>query len=131
MHASSFNIHTEHSRDDKSRILIKALIRMTERLRLSRQELAAILGLSESSLSRLFTKPRTFLDPDSKEGQFVILLLRFYRSLDTLFGGNENQCQLWLRSENKHLRGNPILLIQSIEGLVMAVQYLDAMRGKN
>lgn len=115
---------------DKKRVLTKALIRMVEQLQLSRQELSHILGPSESTLSRLFANT-IYLDPASKEGQLAILLLRFYRSLDTLFGGNAKQCQLWLRSENKHLQGIPIALIQTIEGLVLAVQYLDAMRGKN
>ncbi len=116
--------------EDKKRVLTKALIRMVERLQLSRQELSHILGPSESTLSRLFAHS-IYLDPGSKEGQLAILLIRFYRNLDTLFGGNVKQCQLWLRSENKHLQGVPIVLIQTIEGLVLAVQYLDAMRGKN
>lgn len=120
----------EHTSDDKKRILTKALIRMTERLGLNRQELSAIIGPSESSLSRIFTKSN-YIDPTSKEGQLVILLLRLYRSLDALFGGNAKQCQLWLRSENKHLNGKPINLLQSIEGLILTIQYLDAMRGKS
>jgi len=118
------------SHEEKKRVLTKALIRMVERLQLSRQELSVILGPSESTLSRLFANT-IYMDPDSKEGQLAILLLRFYRSLDTLFGGNVQQCQLWLRSENKHLQGVPVVLIQTIEGLVLAVQYLDAMRGQN
>ena|SRR3990167_1985042 len=122
--------HKEHTLENKKIILTKALIRMAERFNLSRQELSAILGPSESSLSRLFSK-RVYIDPSSKEGQLAILLIRLYQNLDTLFGGNEKQCQLWLRNENKHLNGKPILLVQSIEGLVFAVQYLDAMRGKN
>jgi len=131
MHAQSLKIDKEHSEENKKRILTNALIRMAERLNLSRQELSIILGPSESSLSRLFNKSNNYIDPSAKEGQLTLLLLRLYRSLDTLFGGNEKQCQLWLRSENKHLKAIPIVLIQSIEGLVLAVQYLDAMRGKN
>ncbi len=131
MHASRVKNHKEPSNDDKKRILTKALIRMAERLSISRQELSAIIGPSESSLSRLFNKTNAYIDPASKEGQLAILLLRVYRSLDALFGGNANQCQLWLRSENKDLNGKPIIRIQSIEGLILTIQYLDAMRGKN
>lgn len=122
--------HQETAVKHKKLVLTKALLRMAERFNLSRQELSAILGLSEASLSRLFSKG-TYIDPFSKEGQLAILLIRLYRSLDILFGGNAQQCQLWLRSENQHLHGKPILLIQSIEALVSVVQYLDAMRGKN
>ena len=117
--------------DDKKRVLTKAFIRMAQHLEFKRQELAAIIGRSEPSLSRVFTKTNFYLDPASKEGQLAILLLRLYRSLDTLFGGNAKQCQTWLRSENKHLHAAPIQLIQTVEGLVLVVQYLDAMRGKN
>lgn len=131
MRAQPLKAHKEYTAEDKKRVLTKALIRMAEQFNLSRQELSAILGPSESSLSRIFSKPNVYIDPASKEGQLAIILLRLYRSLNTLFGGNEKQCQLWLRSENKHLNGKPILLIKSIEGLVLAVQYLDAIRGKN
>lgn len=117
--------------DEQKKILTKAVIRLTDYLKLSRQELSAIIGPSEASLSRIFTKPDCYLDPASKEGQLSLLLLRLYRSLDALFGGNAQQCQLWLRSDNHHLNGTPIKLMQSIEGLVCVTQYLDAMRGKN
>jgi len=117
--------------DAQKKVLTKALIRLTERLALSRHELSTIIGPSESSLSRLFTKTNHYLDPHSKEGQLAILLLRLFRSLDVLLGGNAKQCQLWLRSENTHLGDKPIKLIQSIEGLILTIQYLDAMRGKN
>lgn len=127
MHASPFN--KQAAEYEKSQVLTKALIRMAEHLSLSRQELSAIIGYSESTLSRLFASQNK-IDPSSKEGQLAILLIRLFRSLDTLFGGNAKQCQLWLRSENTHLDAVPIQLIQSIEGLILTLQYLDAMRGK-
>lgn len=123
--------HKEIAPDAQKKVLTKALIRLAERLALSRQELSAIIGPSEASLSRLFTKPNHYLDPSSKEGQLAILLLRLFRSLDALLGGNAEQCQLWLRSENTHLGDQPINLMQSIEGLILTIQYLDALRGKN
>lgn len=130
MRAQNVKHHKAPSVEDKKRILTKALINASTLLKLSRQELSAILGPSEPSLSRIFTKTN-LIDPDSKEGQLGLLLLRLYRNLDILFGGNEKQYQLWLRSENKHLGDKPVLLMQTIEGLVLTVQYLDAMCGKN
>lgn len=115
---------------DKNQVLTKAFIRMQAYLALSRHELSNIVGPSEATLSRLFAH-KAMLDIHSKEGQLAVLLLRLYRSLDTLFGGNQNQCQLWLRSENRYLKGKPIDVIQSIAGLIYTIQYLDAMRGKN
>lgn len=123
-------IDKEPSPDQKRRVLTKAFMRMAEQLDLSRQELSRVLGKSPASLSRLYNQS-AYIDPETTEGQIVMLLLRLYRSLDTLFGGNVQQCQVWLRSHNKHLNGIPVQLIESVEGLVLTVQYLDAMRGKN
>jgi hypothetical protein len=115
---------------DKNQVLTKAFIRMQLYLELTRHELSSIVGPSEATLSRLFAN-KAVLDIQSKEGQLAVLLLRLYRSLDTLFGGNQKQCQLWLRSNNRYLKGKPIEVIQSISGLIYTIQYLDAMRGKN
>lgn len=123
---------------NKAAVLTKAIQQLAVELDLSRQELSLILGRSEATFSRLFKndpkleygKPK-YLDPSSKEGQLAILLLRLYRNLDVLFGGNAKQSQLWLRSDNMHLEKKPIDLIKSIEGLVTVVQYLDSIRGKS
>jgi len=122
--------HAKTDSTEKKHILSKALIRLADQLALSRKELSTILGLSESSLSRLYDGKRT-IDPQTKEGELAILLLRLYRSLDTLFGGNSTQCQLWLRSHNLHLGLKPIKLIETIQGLTLTLAYLDVMRGKN
>jgi hypothetical protein len=125
--------HTTEALNEKN-VLKKALYRAAEKLEITRQELSAIVGPSESSLSRIFNSTKSkqnYIEPSSKEGQLAILLLRLYRNLEVLFGGNEKQCQLWLRSENLHLGAVPIDLIKSIEGLIQTIQYLDAIRGKN
>lgn len=116
--------------EQRKRVLTKAVIKLAGLLELSRLELSSIIGLSEPTLCRMFTKPDYFIDPESKEGQLSLLLLRMYRSLDTLLGGNAGQCQIWLRSNNSHLNAVPVTLLQSIEGLIKVIQYLDAMRGK-
>lgn len=128
MHAS--RLKNQPSLDDKKRVLTKAIIRLSERLEINRRELCAIIGTSESSLSRIFNHTG-YIDPVSNEGRLAILLLRLYKAVDGLFGGNVYQSQTWLRSENKSFHGKPIDLIQSIDGLMNVIQYLDAMRGKN
>jgi hypothetical protein len=122
---------------NKAIILTKAIRKLAIELDLTQQELSLIIGRSKSTFSRLFndtnikSEKQKFLMPFSKEGQLAILLLRLYRNLDVLFGGNQKHCQLWLRSENEHLETKPIELIKSVEGLVTVVQYLDAIKGKN
>jgi transcriptional regulator with XRE-family HTH domain len=113
----------------EAQVLSKAFIRSSIDLDLTRQELCAITGMSEASLSRFFNG-KSFLDPQSKEGEIAILFLRVYRSLDALFGHNTKQAKLWLRGYNFHLKGIPADLIKTIYGLTEVTVYLDAMRGK-
>ena len=131
MHAAHVPPRKNSTNEEKKRVLRKALIRLTEHLSLSRKELSNIIGPSEPSLSRLFNKQDYYIDPHSKEGELAVLLIRLYRSLDVLFGGNTEQCRQWMKSDNAHLGMEPIKLIQSIPGLIHTVEYLDAMRGKN
>lgn len=113
---------------DPSLVLTKATLRAADFLGLSQAETAQILGASPSSLSRVARGTR-LLRPDTKEGELALLFLRVFRSLDSLFGGNEDQCRRWLRADNHHLAGVPADLLTSVEGLVRVAQYLDAMRG--
>jgi transcriptional regulator with XRE-family HTH domain len=108
-------------------VLTRAVLRAAERLGLSQRELAAVVGVSPSTLSRL---PRRPLDPRSKEGELAILFVRLYRSLDALLGGDTEKARRWLHSDNHHLGGTPAELVRSVTGLVHVIQYLDAMRGK-
>lgn len=87
-----------------------------------------ILGTSDASVSRL-SRGRG-IDPASKEGELALLLLRLFRSLDALVGGNEAQARAWLTGENEHLNAVPRERVHSVEGLVDVVRYLDAMRGR-
>jgi hypothetical protein len=109
-------------------VLATALLAAAERLGLRGRELAAVIGTSEATISRLRFARR--LDPKSKEGELALLLLRAYRSLDALVGGDDEKARLWLRAENVHLDGVPAERIRTVEGLVDVVQYLDAMRGQ-
>jgi len=108
-------------------VLTKALLRAAELMELSSANLARILGVSEASVSRLVSGSRT-VDPDSKEGELALLLVRVYRSLDALVGTDAGQRKAWLHSPNRALNGRPVELIQRADGLVSVVNYLDAMR---
>ena len=107
-------------------VLTKATERAADFLGFSGRELAAVLGVSASSLSRIATGRRT-IDPASKEGELALLFLRVFRSLDALLGGDSEKCRLWLRAYNDHLSGVPAELIQTAQGLVRATDYLDAL----
>jgi hypothetical protein len=109
-------------------VLTKAVLAAGARLGLRSRELAAIIGASEASVSRL-QRGRT-IDPAGKEGELALLFLRMYRSLDALFGGEEAQARAWLHADNRHVGGVPAERVTTVQGLVDVVQYLDAMRGR-
>jgi uncharacterized protein (DUF2384 family) len=107
-------------------VLGAALLAAAERLGLRGRELAAVIGTSEASISRLRFSRR--LDPECKEGELALLLVRVYRSQDALVGTDAAQRKAWLESPNRALNGRPIDLLQRTDGLVHVVAYLDAMR---
>jgi hypothetical protein len=117
------------ARPGEAAVLTKALVRAAQHLGLTQRELGEVVGLSASSVSRLFGG-KFALDPATKEGELALLFLRIFRSLDALVGGSAEAARSWLRSENHHLAGIPLERIKSIQGLVDVVAYLDAMRGK-
>jgi transcriptional regulator with XRE-family HTH domain len=112
---------------DAGRVLTGAVLRTAGFLGLSRVALARLLGVSEAGVSRLASGAR-LIDPDSKEGELALLLVRLYRSLDALVGNDAEQRLRWLGGFNRALNGKPVELIERAEGLAGVVAYLDGMR---
>ncbi|KPF66802.1 XRE family transcriptional regulator [beta proteobacterium AAP99] len=112
---------------DAAQVLGKATARAAQLLGLSGAALARTLGTSEATISRLMRGERG-LDPQSKEGELALLLVRLYRSLDALVGNEDERRIDWMRSHNSALNGTPRELILSAQGLVMTLAYVDAMR---
>ncbi|SNT08582.1 Protein of unknown function [Noviherbaspirillum humi] len=112
---------------EQAAVLSKAVTRAADRLALSRTLLARILGVSASTITRLYAGEYR-LDSTRKEWEFALLFVRVFRSLDSIVG-NETSARQWLESNNRGLNGRPIDLIANTEGLVRVTQYLDAHRG--
>ncbi|WP_230969006.1 antitoxin Xre/MbcA/ParS toxin-binding domain-containing protein [Nitrogeniibacter aestuarii] len=108
-------------------VLSKAVTRAAERMSLTRTLLGKVLGLSPATVTRLYGGTYQ-LEPNRKEWEFAVLLVRAFRSLDSIVG-EESTARKWLASDNRALGGRPIDLMTSTEGLVRVVQYLDASRG--
>ncbi|QID18204.1 DUF2384 domain-containing protein [Nitrogeniibacter mangrovi] len=115
------------SQADARQVLSKAVARAAERLGISRTVFGRVLGISPATVSRLHGGAYV-LDPARKEWEFALLLVRAFRSLDSIVG-EEGTARKWMASDNRALGGRPIDLIVSAEGLVRVVQYLDASRG--
>ncbi|MEO8486305.1 MAG: antitoxin Xre/MbcA/ParS toxin-binding domain-containing protein [Betaproteobacteria bacterium] len=111
-------------------VLTKAVVRAASLLGLTQKELAAILGVSEATTSRMFADQYLLAPSRAKEWELARLFVRLFRSLDALWGHGE-EARTWLASPNRGLVATrPRDLLTSVEGLVRVVAYLDAARGR-
>ena len=108
-------------------VLSKATVRAAQHLGLNGAALARVLGVSEASISRI-RRGELDVSPNSKEGQLAALLVRLFRSLDAIVGNDSSKVAAWMSSPNRALSGVPRELIESPQGLVLTLQYVDAMR---
>jgi len=113
----------------RDKTLTKATVRAAQLLDLTQADLAPILGVSESTVSRM-ARGEYELSPEQKAWELAALFVRVFRSLDALVGSNPTQAHAWLNSENTALGSVPRTLITRTEGLVRVLQYLDAARGR-
>ena len=114
-------------RPAQAAVVTKGVMRAADRLALPNRVLAVVLGVSEATVSRMGAGTYQ-LDPDGKPFELAVLLLRLYRSLDAIVGGDLLVAREWLNNDNTALAAKPITLIESVTGLVHVVAYLDAHR---
>jgi transcriptional regulator with XRE-family HTH domain len=112
---------------DRSAILSKATLRAAERLGLSGRQLAGIVGVSEATISRIRRGDAVF-DDGTKPFQLAALLVRAFRSLDAITGGDEAVARAWVAAPNAALGARPVERMATVQGLVDVVAYLDARR---
>lgn len=113
---------------DRRRILTRAVVRAARCLALSQAKMAATLGLSTPTVSRMFSE-KYLLDPQGKEWELGALFVRLFRSLDSIVGSDE-KAREWLNSDNRALGERPVELLARAEGLIRVLHYLDAARGR-
>ena len=108
-------------------VVSKAVVRAAARLRLKARTLAAIIGVSEATISRM--KRQEFgLEPGTKPFELAILFVRLFRSLDAIVGGDDAVAASWIANPNTALNARPIEKLQTVSGLVDVIAYLDAHR---
>ena len=114
-------------RSDQGAILTKAVLRAAAKLDVNQAALAAILGVSEPTVSRM-KKGVYVLPADSKVFELAVLFVRLFRSLDEMVGGDEAVARAWLANPNLALDGKPAEKIRTIAGLSDVIDYLDARK---
>lgn len=126
-------VHCRHimnikAKPDESHVLAVALENLKDILNLSSDDLSQIIRVHRNTLGRQLKNKE--IAPKSTEGELAILLIRVYRSLFALNGGNIEAIKHWLNTHNRHIQGVPLECMKSILGLSRVVNYLDAIRGK-
>ena len=113
---------------DRREVLTKAVVRAARALELSQSRVAAALGVSDPTASRMFAE-KYLLDPGRKEWELGALFVRLFRSLDSIVASDE-KARAWLAGENRALGARPIDLLARAEGMVRVLHYLDSARGR-
>jgi hypothetical protein len=96
---------------DAPAIVSQAVSRAANHLEISGPALSKILGLIQSSISRLH-RGSYLLKEDHKEWELALLLIRLYRSLLSILG-NHTSAKTWLSSPNLSLARPPRELIKN------------------
>ena len=110
-------------------VLTKAVVRAADKLGVKARLLAVVLGVSETTLSRM-KKEGFILEAGTKPFELAVLFVRLFRSLDAIVGGDEAVARAWLGNPNVALDGRPVEKIRTIVGLVDVIAYLDARRAR-
>ncbi len=109
---------------DPTATLTRALLAAGRELGLTQAEVGAVVGRNRTSLHR------HGVEPDSKAGELALLLIRVYRALYALVGGDGEQMRHFMHTQNLHTGGVPAEQVRTVPGLVRVTEYLDAMRGR-
>lgn len=111
----------------EAQVVTKATVAAADRLGLSARTLAGIVGVSEASVSRM-KRLDHLLEKGTKPFELALLLIRLFRSLDAITGGDDQVARAWLKNHNTALAGIPANKILTISGLTDVLAYLDARR---
>lgn len=115
--------------ESENRVLSEAVGRIAACWKLTNDQLAAILGLSPATVSRLRSGGFR-LDRSNKAFELGQYLVRLFRSLDALMGSDDEASAGWLRANNIDLGGRPIDLLRTVRGLGEVTNYVDDYRAQ-
>ena len=105
-------------------VLSKALFNAAEAMNISKTEAAGIIGRERTGVVR------DGIDPNSKAGELALIFIRIYSGLYAVVGGDQDNMRHWVATENQTFGQSPRKMMDSCQGLVRVLMYLDAIRGK-
>lgn len=112
----------------RSRVLTQAVAETARHLGIGGSALGRIIGVSQPVASRILNGGYSLKEND-KHWELARLFVRLYRGLYSIVGNNDQLAQQWLQSNNNAFGGRkPSEIIQDVQGLVLACEYVDAHR---
>ena len=111
-------------------MLGKAVVRAARLLGLTQRDVAAALGISEATTSRMFAGKYVLSRERAKEWELAVLLVRLFRSLDALWGHERPRAHVAVERRTSRWAAARPISSQTVEGMVSVVAYLDAARGR-
>jgi DNA-binding XRE family transcriptional regulator len=120
-------VESREVRSSQGTVLTKAVLRAADKLDVKQATLAAILGVSEATVSRM-KKGDYVLHAGAKAFELAVLFVRLFRSLDAIVGGDETVARAWLANPNLALGAKPLEKIRTVPGLMDVIAYLDARK---
>ncbi len=106
-------------------VAAKAAFRAAFELGLSQRDLAEAIGVSGATVSRM--KDGGY-DLAGKPLELALCLIRVFRSLDAIVGGDSTSLKAWMANRNDILGATPKTLVLTATGLIEVMQYLDSAR---
>jgi hypothetical protein len=120
---------TALAQQSDAELVTHAFIEAGRELGMTLGQLARVIGVSESAMKNYSRGAASISSPKNQE--LSLGLIRVYRALFAILGGDREQMQHWMRTPNRHLNGQqPDVLAATYQGLAELNVYLDAMRGR-
>jgi uncharacterized protein (DUF2384 family) len=112
-----------------SELVTSSVLRSADTLGVTLSRLARVLGVGEATMKNCSRGTASLTR--YKQQELALGLIRVYRALYAILGGDEAQMKHWMRTANHHLSQQvPLDLIETYQGLAEVNLYLDAMRGR-
>ncbi|WP_028913786.1 MbcA/ParS/Xre antitoxin family protein [Pseudorhodobacter ferrugineus] len=121
----SVHLLKTESRLTLGQVAAKAAFNAARELGLTQRDLARVIGVSEPSVSRM--KGGGFA-LEGKPLELSLCLIRVFRALDAMTGGEAAVIRGWIANNNTDLGTAPRDMIVTAAGLIDVMNYLDAAR---
>lgn len=108
--------------------LASALSKSAAFLGIAQTELAIMLKISPGAMTKSL---KNGIDPNKLQGRYSLMIIKVYRSLFVLLGGNKQQMTKWIRGKLILFNKSPIDMMYDETDIVYLIEYLGSMKAKN